>query len=140
VIPGLKMCKCRTLAHDESNGVWIHLFSLKWSLPSPFIDSRGTQSYMHALRDIFPRKEDPRPPPLPCSWWRATVGGVALSFDAVAMCPDICGSVDDATTTCRVVTIPMAMCMSLRFNWHRGPRSWRRESWRDLIPFEGIGA
>jgi hypothetical protein len=50
---------------------------LKWSLPSPFIDARGTPGYIHALRDIFPRKKDLRPPLLPCSWWRAAVGGVA---------------------------------------------------------------
>jgi hypothetical protein len=36
------------------------LLFLEWSLPSPFIDARGTQGYMHVLRDIFPRKEDLR--------------------------------------------------------------------------------
>jgi hypothetical protein len=55
-------------ASDESNGLWICLLSsLKWSLPSPFIDARGTPGYMHVLRDIFSRKEDPRPSLLPCS-------------------------------------------------------------------------
>jgi hypothetical protein len=62
-------------------------FSLEWSLPSPFIDARGTQDYMHVLRDIFPRKEDLRPSLSPCSRWRATVGGVTLSFDAIGDVP-----------------------------------------------------
>jgi hypothetical protein len=43
------------------------LFFLEWSMPSPFIDARGTQGYMYVLRDIFSRKEDLRPPLLPCS-------------------------------------------------------------------------
>jgi hypothetical protein len=34
------------------------------------------QGYMHALRDIFLEKKDLMPLLLPCSWWRATVGGV----------------------------------------------------------------
>jgi hypothetical protein len=74
------------------------------------------------------------------------VGGVPLleewplSFDAIATCPDIRGSVDDATTTRRVMTILVATCLSLRFDWHRGPRPQRCESWRDLTPFEGIVA
>jgi hypothetical protein len=73
------MCECRILARVESNCVWICLLSLvEWSLPSPFIDVRGAQGYMHALRDVFPRKEDPRSPILSCSRWRTTVGGVAL--------------------------------------------------------------
>jgi hypothetical protein len=74
------VCKCGMLARDESNCVWIRLLSplLEWSLPSPFIDTRGTQGYMHVLRDVFPRKEDPRFPILSCSQWRTTVGGVAL--------------------------------------------------------------
>lgn len=56
-------------ASNESNGLWICLLSsLKWSLPSPFIDARGTPGYMHMLCDIFPGKEDPRPSLLPCSW------------------------------------------------------------------------
>jgi hypothetical protein len=70
-------------AFDVLNGLWIlpsvcfsSSFSLEWSLPSPFIDARGTQGYMHVLCDIFPGKEDPRPSLSPCSWWRATVGGV----------------------------------------------------------------
>jgi hypothetical protein len=42
---------------------------LEWSMPSPFIDARETHGYMHALRDVFPRKEDPRSP---------VVGGVPL--------------------------------------------------------------
>jgi hypothetical protein len=41
---------------------------LKWSLPSPFIDARGTPGYMRVLRDIFSEKEDPRHSLLPCSW------------------------------------------------------------------------
>jgi hypothetical protein len=74
------MYKCGTLSRDESNYVWICLLSvpLEWSLPSPFIYARGTQGYMHALRDVFPRKEDPRFPILSYSRWRTTVGGVAL--------------------------------------------------------------
>jgi hypothetical protein len=43
--------------------------SLEWSLPSPFIDARETQGYMHALCDVFPGKEDPR---------SLVVGGVPL--------------------------------------------------------------
>jgi hypothetical protein len=74
------MCKCGTLACDESNCVWIRLLSLplEWSLPSPFIDARGTQGYMHALRDVFPRKEDLEFPILSCSRRCTTIGGVAL--------------------------------------------------------------
>jgi hypothetical protein len=48
--------------------------------------------------------------------------------------------VDDAATMCRVVTIPVVMCLSLQFNWRRGPRPRKRESWRDLALFEGIVA
>jgi hypothetical protein len=72
------MCKCGTLARDESNYV-CRLLSvcLEWSLPSPFIDARGTQGYMHALRDVFLGKEDPRSPILSRSRWHTTVGGVA---------------------------------------------------------------
>jgi hypothetical protein len=64
---------------------------------------------MHALRAIFPGKEDPRPP---------VVGGVLLleewllSFDAIATCPAIRSPVDDAATTRRVVIIPVATCLS----------------------------
>jgi hypothetical protein len=73
------MCECGTLAHDEPNCVWIRLLSLslEWSQPSPFIDARGAQGYMHELRDIFSRKEDLRSPIFSCSRWRTTVGGVA---------------------------------------------------------------
>jgi hypothetical protein len=31
-------------------------------MSSPFIDVRGAQGYMHALRDVFLGKEDPMPP------------------------------------------------------------------------------
>jgi hypothetical protein len=56
-------------ASDESNDLWICLLSsLKWPLPSPFIDVRGMPGYMHVLRDIFPGKEDLRPSLLPYSW------------------------------------------------------------------------
>jgi hypothetical protein len=71
---------------------------------------------MHVLRDVFLGKEDPRPP---------VVGSVLLleewllSFDVVAMCPVICGLVDDAATTHRVVIIPVAMCLSPRFDRRR---------------------
>jgi hypothetical protein len=64
---------------------------------------------MHVLRDIFPGKEDLRPP---------VVGGVLLleewllSFGAVATCPAIRSPVDDAATTRRVVIIPVATCLS----------------------------
>jgi hypothetical protein len=72
------MCECGILARDESNCVWIRLLSLvEWSLPSPFIDARGAQAYMHALRDVFPGNKDPRSPILSCSRWRTTVRGVA---------------------------------------------------------------
>jgi hypothetical protein len=91
----------------------------------PFYDAKGTQGYIHALRDVFPGKEDPRSP---------VVGGVALlgewllSFDAVATCPVIRSPVDNAATTHRVVIIPVVTCLSLRFDWRRGPRPRRRES------------
>jgi hypothetical protein len=56
-------------ASDELNSLCICLLSpMNWSLPSPFIDVRGTLGYMHVLHDIFPRKEDLRPSRLPCSW------------------------------------------------------------------------
>jgi hypothetical protein len=92
---------------------------------------------MHALRDVFPGKEDPRSPvvsgvPLLGEW--------LLSFDVVATCPVIRSPVDDATTTHRVMIIPVAMCLSLQFDWRRGPRPRRHESWRDLALFEGIVA
>jgi hypothetical protein len=76
------MCKCGTLARDESNCVWIRLLSppLEWSLPSPFIDARGTQGYMHVLRDVFPGKENLRSPILSYSRWRTTVEGVASAL------------------------------------------------------------
>jgi hypothetical protein len=54
------------------------LSSLEWSMPSPFIDARGMQGYMHALRDVFLGKEDPRYPILSYSWWHTTVGGVTF--------------------------------------------------------------
>jgi hypothetical protein len=63
-----------------------------------------------------------------------------LSFDAVATCPDIRGPVDDAATMHRVMIIPVVTRLSLRFDWRREPRPWRRESWRDFILFEGIAA
>jgi hypothetical protein len=36
--------KCGMLARDESNCVWFRLLSvrLEWSVPSPYIDARGT--------------------------------------------------------------------------------------------------
>jgi hypothetical protein len=83
--------------------------SLEPSLPSPFIDARGTQSYMYVLQDIFPGKKDPRP---------LVVGGVLLleewllSFDAVVTCPATRSRVDDVATTRRVVIIPVATCLS----------------------------
>jgi hypothetical protein len=118
-------------------GFSFYPFSLEWSLPSPFIDARGTQCYMYALRDVFPAKEDPRSP---------VVGGVPLleewllSFDAVATCPVVCGPVDDAATTHRDVIIPVATRLSLRFDWHRERRPRRRESWCDFTSFKGIAA
>jgi hypothetical protein len=96
-------------ASDESNGLSICLSSFPEMVPAiPFIDARGTPGYMHVLRDIFPRKEDLRPP---------VVGGISLleewllSFDAVATCPVIRSPVDDAATTRRVMTIPVATCL-----------------------------
>jgi hypothetical protein len=92
---------------------------------------------MHALRDVFSGKEDLR---------SSVVGGVPLlgewllSFDVVVMCPVIRSPMDDATTTHRVVIIPVATCLFLRFDWRRGPRPRRHESWRDLASFEGIVA
>jgi hypothetical protein len=111
--------------------------SLEWSLPSPFIDARGTQGYMHALRDVFLGKEDMRPP---------VVGGVLLleewllSFDAIATCPVIRGPVDDATTKHRVMIIPVATRLPPWFDWRRELSPRRHESWRDFTPFEGIAA
>jgi hypothetical protein len=64
---------------------------------------------MHVLCDIFPGKEDLRPP---------VVGGVSLleewllSFDVVATCPVVRSPMDNAATTRRVVIIPVATCMS----------------------------
>jgi hypothetical protein len=64
---------------------------------------------MHVLRDIFPKKKDPRPP---------VVGGVLLleewllSFDAVATCLATRSSVDNTGTTRRVMIIPVATCLS----------------------------
>jgi hypothetical protein len=84
---------------------------------------------------FFPGKEDLRFP---------VVGGVSLleewllSFDVVAMCPTIRSPVDNAATTRRVMTIPVATCLSLRFDWRRGLRRQRRESWHDLALLEGI--
>jgi hypothetical protein len=63
-----------------------------------------------------------------------------LSFDVVAMCPDIRGPVDNTVTTRRVMIIPMATRLSLQFDWRREPRPRRRESWHDFTPFEGIVA
>jgi hypothetical protein len=90
----------------------------KWSLPSLFIDARGMQGYM---KSFLGRKNRSLQSCL-------VVGGVPLlkewpmSFDAVATCSDICGHVDDAPTTCRVMIIPMATCLSLRFDRRREPR------------------
>jgi hypothetical protein len=109
----------------------------QWSMSSPFIDARGAQGYIHALHDVFLGKEDLRPP---------VVGDVLLleewllSFDAVATCPVVCGPMDDAATTHKVVIIPVVMRLSLRFDWYREPRPRGRESWRDFTPFEGIAA
>jgi hypothetical protein len=63
-----------------------------------------------------------------------------LSFDAAATCPDIHGHVDDTTTTRRVMIIPVATRLPLRFDWRRVPRPRRRESWHDFTLFEGIAA
>jgi hypothetical protein len=117
-LSSLKMCKCGTFARDESNCLWIRLSSVPFGMvPAlPFIDARGTQGYMQALRDVFPRKEDPRSPILSYSWWCTTVGGVAPSFNAVATCPDIRVPVDDAATTHRVMIILVATRLSLRFD------------------------
>jgi hypothetical protein len=73
-VSGVCVCVCSPLMSRMAYR-FIFLSPLKWSWPSPFIDARGTLGYMHVLRDIFPRKEDPRPSLLPCSWWRATIGG-----------------------------------------------------------------
>jgi hypothetical protein len=74
------------------------------------------------------------------------VGGVPLleewplSFDAVATCPGMRGSVDDTATTRRVVIIPVATCLSFGFDLLRGSRPQSHESWCDLASFEGIVA
>jgi hypothetical protein len=65
-----------------------------------------------------------------------------LSFDTIATCLDICGLVYDTAMThrVRVMIIPVATHLSLRFDWRREPRPRRCESWRDFTPFEGIAA
>jgi hypothetical protein len=41
-VPGLKMCKCGELARDESNCVWVPLFSLSGMvLALPFYRCKG---------------------------------------------------------------------------------------------------
>jgi hypothetical protein len=60
---------------------------------------------MHALRDIFPEKEDLRPSVL-------LLEECLMSFDVVATCPATRSPVDDAATTRRVMIIPVATCMS----------------------------
>jgi hypothetical protein len=106
-------CVCSPLMSRTAYRFALCLFFVvvlvEWSLPSPFIDARGIQGYMHVLRDIFPRKEDLRPP---------VVGGISLleewplSFDVVATCPAIRSPVDNAATTRRVMIIPMVTCLS----------------------------
>jgi hypothetical protein len=92
---------------------------------------------MHALRDVFLGKDDPRSP---------VVGGAPLleewllSFDAVATCPVIRSLVDNTATTHKVVIIPMATCLSVQFDYRREPRPRRHESWRDFTPFVGKAA
>jgi hypothetical protein len=71
---------------------------------------------MHVLRDVFLGKEDPRPPVVGSV---LLLGEWLLSFDAVAMCPVIRGPVDDAATMHRVVIIPVAMRLFLRFDRRR---------------------
>jgi hypothetical protein len=63
-----------------------------------------------------------------------------MSFYAVATCPDIRDPRDDAAMARRVMIIPVATCLSLRFDWRGEMRPRRCESWRDLISFEGIVA
>jgi hypothetical protein len=64
---------------------------------------------MHVLSDIFPGKEDLRPP---------VVGGLLLlgewplSLDVVATCPATRSLVDDTAMTRRVMIIPVATCLS----------------------------
>jgi hypothetical protein len=52
----------------------------------------------------------------------------------------MCGSMDVVATSCRVVIIPVATCLSFGFDLRRGLRPRRRESWCDLTLFEGIVA
>jgi hypothetical protein len=127
----------RSLVSRMAYGCLFSPSPLEWPLPSPFIDARGTQGYMHALRDVFLGKDDLRSP---------IVGGAPLleewllSFDAVATCPVIRSLVNDAATTHRLVIIPMATRLSMQFECHREPRPRRHKSWRDFTPFEGIAA
>jgi hypothetical protein len=64
---------------------------------------------MHVLNDIFPTKEDPRPP---------IVGGMLLlgewplPLDAVVTCPTTRSPMDDIATMRRVMIIPVATCLS----------------------------
>jgi hypothetical protein len=85
---------------------------LKWSLPSPFIDARGTRGYMHVLRDIFLRRKIRGLHSCPVVSDVPLLEERPLSFDAVATCLDIRGSVDVAATTRRVVIILVATCLS----------------------------
>jgi hypothetical protein len=106
-------CVCSPLMSRTAYRFAFRLFFVvvlvEWSLPSPLIDARGTQGYMHVLHDIFPRKKDLRPP---------VVGGVSLfeewtlSFDAIVTCPAIRSPMNDAATTRRVVIVPVATCLS----------------------------
>jgi hypothetical protein len=51
------------------------LCHLEWSPPSPFIDEKGAQGYMHVLCDVLLGKEELKFLVLSCSWWCITVGG-----------------------------------------------------------------
>jgi hypothetical protein len=79
-------------------------FFLEGSLPSPFIEARGEQGYMHCCVMFFPVRKSRSLRSCP------VVGGVSLlkewplCFDVVAMCSDIRSSMDDAAMTCRIVS------------------------------------
>jgi hypothetical protein len=107
---------------------------LKWSLLSPFIDTRERRvTCIRYVKSFLGRKGQ--------SFQSCpAVGGVPLleewpmSFDAVVMFPDIRGPRDDTAMMRRVVIIPVTTCLSLRFDWRREPRPRRHESWHMISP------
>jgi hypothetical protein len=78
----------------------------------PFYRARGTPCYMHVLCDIFLGKKIRGLRSCPVVGDVPLLEKRPLSFDAVATCLDICGSMDVAATTRRVMIIPVVTCLS----------------------------